>query len=72
MAAKRKRVRSVERDPEGGWIARKPNGHFIFDKDWRWNSRATARAVVREYADRSTAHRAPPKSSHSSDPIPGA
>lgn len=55
--APRKRVLSVERDPEGGWIARQPNGHFIFDKNWRWNSRSAARAAVQEYAERTAQRR---------------
>lgn len=44
-----KRIRTVERDPAGGWIVRHPKtGVMFYDDNWRWNSRAAARAVVAE------------------------
>lgn len=42
-------MRRVEKDPAGGWIARRRDGSMIYDKDWRWNSRSVARSVVAEY-----------------------
>jgi hypothetical protein len=44
------RLYKVTRDADG-WIVRGPGG-IIFDADWRWNSRSTAREVAREYNDR--------------------
>lgn len=44
----KKRVRRVEKDPAGGWIARDRNGAAIYDEAWRWNSRSVARSVVLE------------------------
>lgn len=43
------RIRTVEKDPRGGWIARDPfDGHVILGDDFRWNSRECARTVVWE------------------------
>ena len=42
-----KRIRRVEKDPEGGWIARNRNGSEIL-KDFRWNSRSAAQGAVTE------------------------
>lgn len=40
-------MKTVEKDPEGGWIARDPNtGETIGGDDWRWNCRESARDVV--------------------------
>lgn len=41
------RVRRVEKDPFGGWIARDKFG-VEYQKDFLWNSRSVARAVVDE------------------------
>lgn len=41
-------MRRIEKDPEGGWIARRRDGSLITDKDWRWNSRSAARHAVME------------------------
>jgi hypothetical protein len=38
----------VEKDPDGGWIARKKDGSIIGGEGWRWNSRSVARTVVIE------------------------
>jgi hypothetical protein len=44
-----RRIRTVEKDPEGGWIARDPfDGHIIPDDSFRWNSRDSARGAVTE------------------------
>jgi len=40
-------MKRVERDPEGGWIARARDGSEIGGEDWRWISRSVAREVVR-------------------------
>jgi hypothetical protein len=46
MAGK-KRIRTVERDPRGGWIARNPyTGEEIMEEGFRWNCRSSARDVV--------------------------
>jgi hypothetical protein len=43
------RVRTVERDPGGGWIARSPfDGRELGGDGFRWNSRSVARTVVDE------------------------
>jgi hypothetical protein len=43
------RIKTVERDPEGGWIARNPHtGEVILGDDFRWNSRESARGAVWE------------------------
>lgn len=42
------RIRRVEKDPYGGWIARDKFGVEYFDGGFRWNSRSVARAVVEE------------------------
>lgn len=43
------RIRTIEQDTAGGWIVRHPaTGEQFYDKNWRWNSRAAARAVVAE------------------------
>ncbi|MDF0491142.1 hypothetical protein PX699_22495 [Sphingobium sp. H39-3-25] len=41
-------MKRVERDPEGGWIARRADGTLIPDDDFRWNSRSAARGAVHE------------------------
>lgn len=41
-------MKRVEKDPEGGWIARKPDGSMIPDADFRWNSRSAARGAVEQ------------------------
>jgi hypothetical protein len=41
-------MKRVERDPDGGWIARRRDGTIIPDEDFRWNSRTAARGAVRE------------------------
>ncbi|MBO9579500.1 MAG: hypothetical protein J7498_01250 [Sphingobium sp.] len=38
----------VSRDQDG-WIVRSPDGSAVYDEDWRWNSRSTARDVARQY-----------------------
>ena len=43
----RKRLKRIERDGQT-WIARRKDGSAIFDENWRWNSRATARQVIYE------------------------
>jgi hypothetical protein len=41
------RVKTVEHDPRGGWIARDPlTGEEILEEGFRWNCRASARDVV--------------------------
>lgn len=40
-------MRRIEKDPEGGWIARKANGRIIGGKHWRWSSREVARTECR-------------------------
>lgn len=47
-------MKRVEKDPEGGWIARKRDGSIFYDENWRWNSRSVARTVVRELDDAET------------------
>lgn len=42
------RVRRVEKDERGGWIARDKFGVEYFDRGFRWNSRAVAWSVVNE------------------------
>jgi hypothetical protein len=43
------RIRTIEKDPRGGWIARDPsNGQIILGDDFRWNSRESARCAVWE------------------------
>lgn len=37
----------VSRDNDG-WLVRGSDGRAYYDEDWRWNSRATARAVAWE------------------------
>lgn len=44
-----KRVRTVEREPGWGWIARDPAGYEV-TPDFRWASREIARGVAREAA----------------------
>jgi hypothetical protein len=41
-------MKRVEKDPEGGWIARYRNGLYIPDAAFRWNSRSAARGAVTE------------------------
>lgn len=36
----------IERDPEGGWIARNRDGSEIGAPGYRWNTRAGARCAV--------------------------
>lgn len=43
-----KRVRRVEHDPCGGWIARDKFGVEYMEPGWRWNSRSVAQTVVLE------------------------
>lgn len=45
---KPKRLRRVEKDPAGGWIARRRDGSVIPDADFRWNSRSAAKGAVLE------------------------
>lgn len=41
------RIRTVEKDPAGGWIARDPaTGEEITEPGWRWNCRESARDAV--------------------------
>lgn len=42
------RVRTVERDKQGGWIARDPATGLEIWHNFRWASRSVARAVVAE------------------------
>ena len=44
--ARHARIRRVEKDPRGGWIARRRDGSDIMEPGFRWNSRAAARGVV--------------------------
>lgn len=44
----KRRPYHVSRDRDGNWMVIGPDGP-VYDKDWRWNSRSTARAVAREY-----------------------
>lgn len=44
-------MRRVEKDPEGGWIARDPYGAIIPDADFRWNCRSSAWHAAVEYDD---------------------
>lgn len=44
-------MKRVEKDPEGGWIVRGPDGKPFYDENWRWNSRDVARSVARELHD---------------------
>lgn len=39
-------TRRVEKDPEGGWIARRKDGSVIPDESFRWNSRSAAQGAV--------------------------
>ncbi|WP_240502341.1 hypothetical protein [Sphingomonas panacis] len=55
-------MRRIERDPEGGWIARRRDGTLITDNDWRWNSRSAARHAAME-ADDEASPRDPPAGS---------
>ncbi len=41
-------MKRVEKDSEGGWIARSRDGSVITDEHWRWNSRSAARGAVAE------------------------
>ena len=41
-------MKRVEKDPEGGWIARTRTDEIIPDEHWRWNSRSAARSAVHE------------------------
>lgn len=42
------RAKRVEKDPEGGWIARDQEGREIGGDGFRWNSRSAARCAVDE------------------------
>jgi hypothetical protein len=44
----RLRVRTVEREPGFGWIARDPNTGAEIWPEFRWTSRSVARSVVHE------------------------
>lgn len=44
-------MKRVEKDLDGGWIARGPDGEAFYDDNWRWNSRDVARSVARELHD---------------------
>jgi len=39
-------MKRVEKDPYGGWIARKRDGTVIFDPEFRWNTQAGAKAAA--------------------------
>lgn len=57
-------MKRVEKDPHGGWIARKKDGSAIFDENWRWNSRSVARTVVAESDDDRNPRNAPSAEPH--------
>lgn len=42
------RVKRVEKDPHGGWIARDKFGVEYIEPGFRWNNRSAARCVVDE------------------------
>jgi len=43
------RIRTVEKDPRGGWIARSPfDGRELIEDGFRWNTRSSAWHVVWE------------------------
>lgn len=42
------RIRRVEKDQRGGWIARDKFGAEYIEEGFRWNSRSSARCVVNE------------------------
>lgn len=43
------RVRTVEHDPAGGWIARDPATGKELEENWRWNTRESARDAVWQF-----------------------
>jgi hypothetical protein len=47
LKAGRVRVRTVEREPGWGWIARDPRTGAEISPGFRWSSRSVARDVVR-------------------------
>lgn len=43
-----RRIKRVEKDPTGAWIARRRDGSTIPEADFRWNNRSAARGAVIE------------------------
>lgn len=64
-------MRRIEKDPEGGWIARRRDGSLITDADWRWNSRSAAKHAVMEADDWPTVGASPRSEAPPRDPPAG-
>lgn len=43
-----RRIKRVEKDPTGAWIARRMDGSTIPEADFRWNNRSAAWGAVIE------------------------